>query len=369
MNIQFLEKKGQRLISCNFIIAIGMNYTWKENGSFAHLVEHLLFKGHPKLTQYDFMQKIESLGGIMNALTDDKHTEVFVRVEERYLAEVVALMQKAISMFDISEEDVKEEADIIEIEESQIYVEELLMNNILEFGDKKMTGTFCRDELKEIYRTYYSIENWTLLIVGDVTEATRKQLEKYATNQKGRVDTRTKLSVPDLPKYGRFYVEDESYFVYYHPCTTMGDKMDMKIIKYLLTSGLSSYFYKTLVAENSYTYQIIFQDVYYDKAAFVIFFICEEEALEEIQVIFDEVFAIPDFIDNLTDEEMRRAINMTITEYCLKAESVSSLVQDKISSLLTGRTFVDFEETIGILSVQSENEIKERIKTLLFVKQ
>lgn len=58
-------------------------------------------------------------------------------------------------------------------------------------------------------------KNWTLLLVGEVTEQTKKQLEKYATKQgKERL-------------------------------------------------------------ENAYTYQIVFQDVYYDKAAFVIFFACE----------------------------------------------------------------------------------------------
>jgi hypothetical protein len=40
--------------------------------------------------------------------------------------------------------------------------------------------------------------------------STRKQLEKYAANQKGRAAPPTDLSVPDLPKYGRFHVEDET---------------------------------------------------------------------------------------------------------------------------------------------------------------
>lgn len=366
MNILYLKNECQRLISCNFVIPIGLNYTWEGNGGFAHLVEHLIFRGHPELTQYDLMQKIEGFGGIMNAFTDEIHTEIYIRVEERYLAEVVALVYEAIIMFDISEEDVKEETEIIELEESDIYIDELLLNNILEFGNRKTTGKFCKEELKEIYRTYYSVERWTLLIVGEVSNVTKKQLEKYITNKKGKIIPKTELSIPDSPKYERFYAGNEAYFVYYHPCTKMCDKMYMKIIKYLLTSGLSSHFYKSLVEEKGYTYQITFQDVYYDKAAFVIFFTCEEEVEEEVRAIFDNVFAGPDFIDGIVNEKIRRAINMTITEYCLKEESVSSLVQDMITSLITGRTFVNFKETVGILSRQSEEEIKEQIKTLLF---
>ena len=366
MNIQFFEKKGQRLISCNFIIPVGMNRAWRDKGSFAHLVEHLLFKGHPELTQYGLMQQIEGMGGIMNALTDNTHTEVFIRVEERYLTEVVALVYDAIATFNISEEDLEEEIEIIEIEEGQAYVEEVLLNTVLGLGKKKLTGAFSEEELKEIYQTYYDTKNWTLLLVGEVTEQTKKQLEQYATKQGKEIFEKVEIQVPASPKYETFIAGDETYFTYYHPCQTLCDKVDMKIIKYLLVSGLSSYFYKILVDENAYTYQILFQDVYYDKAAFVIFFACEENKVEEIRAIFEDLFATSDFIETLTDEEVRRAMNMTITEYYLKSESVSSLVQDIIASMLMDRQFMDFDETINSLSEQSEKEVRERIKSLLF---
>ena len=78
------------------------------------------------------------------------------------------------------------------------------------------------------------------------------------------------------------------------------------------------------------------------------------------------MFASPDFIETLTDKEVRRAINMTVTEYYLKSESVSSFVRDRIDSMLTDRSFTDFDEVAEGLSRKSEKEVKERIKSLLF---
>lgn len=366
MNIQFFEKKGQKLISCNFVIPIGTNQTWKDKGSFAHLVEHLIFKGHPKLTQYELMQQIEGIGGIINASTDSMHTEIFARVEERYLVEVVKLVYEAIVAFDISSEDIEEETEIIEIEESQIYEDEEILNTVLGLNETKLISKFNEEELREIYHTNYDINNWTLILVGEVKEQTKREIERYATSKKDKIFENIGVQIPDSAKYEAVIVGDEAYFTYYHPCRELCDKVNMKIIKYLLTSGMSSYFYKTLVDENAYTYQISFRDVYYDRVGFVIFLACEEKNMDMIRKAFEHVFATPDFIVTLTDKEIRRAINMTITEYYLKSESVSSWVRDRIDSLLMCRSFIDYDEIINSLSKKSEKEIKAQIKSLLF---
>lgn len=52
-------------------------------------------------------------------------------------------------------EDLEEEIEIIKIEERQAYVEKVLLNTVLGLGEKKLTGIFSEEELKEIYQTYY----------------------------------------------------------------------------------------------------------------------------------------------------------------------------------------------------------------------
>ncbi len=60
---------------------------------------------------------------------------------------------------------------------------------------------------------------------------------------------------------------------------------------------------------------------------------------------------------------------MTITEYYLKAESLSSMVQDRIAVFLADRKFVDFDEIIKGLLRRSEREVRELVKSLLFVQK
>lgn len=368
MNIYFIEMKKQKLISCNFIIPVGMNDKWRKNKSFAHLIEHLLFRGHPNFDQFHLMQKIENFGGIINACTDDKHTEVYVRVEEKHLVEVVDLLYEAIASFDISLEDIQEERRIIGIEEEQDYVGEMIQNNILGF-EKKYTAIFSKKELKEIYRKYYQLNKWHLLIFGDVSEDTKKYIKKYLNDQKEEKEEKEQkkiIHIPDYPIYKKIYDGLDTYFVYYHPLSKMCEKRDMKIIKYLLTSGLSSRLYKLLVDENSYTYQINFRDIYYDRPAFIIFFVCRDKDFEELRSIFENIFTKPGFTDCLMEVELIRAINMTVTEYYLKSESVSSFIQDYIASFLAKVPFIDFEQTIKILLEQDTKELKDRLKKFLF---
>lgn len=365
MNIRFFEKKQQRLLSCNFIIPIGTTSRCKTKKNFAHLIEHLIFRGHPKLNQCEFMEKIESFGAIINAFTDDRHTVIFVRVDKKYLMKVVELVYEAICKFEISEKDLEEETKIVNLEEKQQYIERYILDQVLEFESE--TEKIDISEILEIYRKCYKVENWTLLIVGELDELSKREIYKYSTIEKFAETVKPyNVLIPKESKYMMCANDTQKYFVYYHPFTKLCDKVYVKIIKHLLVSGFSSYFYREIVEKRGYSYSIGFQDLYYDRTAFIIYCNCSDENINDIYKLFTEVFETSEFFDTLSNEDLYRAIKMTITEYRLKSENISSLVQDIIESIILDTRFEDFDKIVDMLTERESREILEDIKKILF---
>lgn len=155
-------------------------------------------------------------------------------------------------------------------------------------------------------------------------------------------------------------IGEKNYFFYIHKCSSNCLIEYMKIAKYILVSGLSSFFYDLLVAEEAYTYSIHFIDFLRQGNFFLIYFPYQKEDDKKLIEIFEKVFGNKNFWNNLSDNTVQRAVNMTITEYQLKAESVSSMSRDIIEAMLSHKEFVTYDDIIQSLSRVSNN-MKRRI--------
>lgn len=339
MNIAFYEIKGQNILSVNFVIPIGVKtlYNGKVN-KFAHLTEHLLFHGHPEYSQYELMLKLEDMGAIVNAETNDFYTELYARIQVKHLKNVVKILSEAILTFEIRKQDYLREKEIMRIEESiwnktEVSLISRIVNSCFEKIRNDRTPSLTH--IKNIYKGFYN--NWSLVIVGDVSPENKDEIYSlFKNNSEQEIDFQQNILNARMIN-NKFYfnnkVDGKQMFTYVHKCSKETGVLEMKLICNIYAVGLSSVLYDYLVAENNYCYSINFKHYVVNNKFFVIYFTYENIKFNELKSYFDKIFT-EDYAKNLPLKEFERAINMVITHTLLKRENTSSIMNDIIENYI-----------------------------------
>ena len=179
---------------CGLIVHAGS----RDDGAFmgaAHCMEHMLFKGTKKRKSFHILNRIDSVGGEINAYTTKEITAYYSTVYEVFLERAVELL------FDISynsvfptkelakeQKVIKEEIkmykdspdeNIFDEFQELIFKGHSLANNIL--GTEQSVDTINSDTLSDFASTYYQPENMVFVIASDLpSEKIFRMVEKYA---------------------------------------------------------------------------------------------------------------------------------------------------------------------------------------------
>ena len=150
----------------------------------AHFLEHLMFKGTKTYPAGEFSAKIAAIGGQENAFTSYDYTAYFQRVTPDALEMVMGYESDRMANLVLDEEAVTTERDVI-LEERSMRVDSnpaaMLMENsdaVLFYNHpyrvpvigwrQEMEKLSLKDAI-DFYQQYYTPNNATLIIAGDVT--------------------------------------------------------------------------------------------------------------------------------------------------------------------------------------------------------
>ncbi|MFC4625910.1 M16 family metallopeptidase [Daeguia caeni] len=150
----------------------------------AHFLEHLMFKGTKNHPAGEFSARINAIGGQENAFTSDDYTAYFQTVSPDALEMVMEFESDRMTNLVLTEDMVKTERDVI-LEERRMRVDSnpaaMLMENtdaVLFYNHpyrkpvlgwrQEMEKLSLKDAL-DFYEQYYTPNNATLVIAGDVT--------------------------------------------------------------------------------------------------------------------------------------------------------------------------------------------------------
>ena len=95
---------------------VGSKDEKKGRSGFAHLFEHLMFKGSAHLGPEEHKNFIASIGGRYNATTDFDRTLYFQSFPSNYLERVLWMEADRMSSLDVSDENFKSERDVVKEE-------------------------------------------------------------------------------------------------------------------------------------------------------------------------------------------------------------------------------------------------------------
>ncbi|MBW8712451.1 MAG: insulinase family protein, partial [Acidobacteria bacterium] len=272
MQVVFLEDHSTPIVHAEIWYHVGSKNERPGRTGFAHLFEHMMFKGSKNVEPEGHPSWISSIGGQSNAYTTEDATVFWETVPAQYLPLVLWLEADRLATLRIEEDVFKTECEVVKEErrmriDNQPYgrLNELIYDQAFTvhpykhptIGSMQDLEAASIADVRDFFRTYYVPNNATLVLVGDFnTKDAADLVKKYL----GRVPKSARPVPRDIPKEPPQTTErrvklDESWplpaVVVAHHITFDGDpdSYPLHIASKVLSDGQSSRIYRTLVYE------------------------------------------------------------------------------------------------------------------------
>ena len=170
------------VVYCGYAVNAGTRDERPEEQGMAHFVEHTIFKGTAKRKAWHILNRMENVGGDLNAYTTKEETVIYSAFLKEHLSRAVELLSDIVfnSIFPQTEIDKEIEVIIDEIEsyedspseliyddfEELIFPNHPLGNNIL--GKPELLRGFRSEDAIRFTRRYYRPDNMIFFVNGDV---------------------------------------------------------------------------------------------------------------------------------------------------------------------------------------------------------
>lgn len=357
-------KEGGMVNVSSWVKTGSINENDKNNG-ISHFLEHLMFKGTHKHPAGEFDHILESKGAIVNAATWKDYTFYYVTLpkgenNENFnlaielhadmMTDPVIPDYEMGAAFDINDKNVtdKRERHVV-IEEIRMrkdqpwtkvynstnhamYTSHPYKRDVI--GTPEIISQVSQQEIMDYYRTFYSPQNVTTIIVGefDFDEVLEKVKKEFNWGERPQPPQRNIL--PDKPVQNTVYIENEaninSAFLMFGylgvPARDLKNLICLEMLSLILGEGTSSRLYVNLIENlqenifnmiNSENYsfrdgsnffvQANFNPQYKDKAIELI-----KEEIEKLKL-------------EITDRELNKAKKNLKSNFAHEAETVSDI--------------------------------------------
>ena len=249
---------------------------------FAHLFEHLMFKGNEHLTPDAFDDLTENIGGENNAYTADDMTVYHEVVPSNYLNPILWAEAERMSSLALNDANFHSERDVVKEE----YRQRILANPYGEFYLAIARNSFAAHpykrpgigniaeldasklaEARAFHSTFYRPDNATLIVVGDFQpNDLREWVNKYfgalkkPTEKIPRVTTREPTRKEDkrVVVYSSKVPLPALAVTYQAPSIRDKDAAALQLADEILSGGDSSRLYQTLVYEQQIAQAVSF---------------------------------------------------------------------------------------------------------------
>ena len=155
-----------------------------EWSGMAHFLEHMIFKGSPKIMAGEFDWLIENTGGIANAATSYDYAHFYLTTAAPHVEQTLPALADILLRANIPDEEFIREREVV-IEEiyscnddpdflgfqalcQNTYQHHPYRRSIL--GDKELLLEHTPNQMRCFHRTHYQPENMTIVIVGNIEQ-------------------------------------------------------------------------------------------------------------------------------------------------------------------------------------------------------
>lgn len=172
-----------RSISVGVWIYTGSRDERDEESGMSHFIEHMVFKGTKKRRMHHIAQRLESVGGYLNAFTTKEYTCYYARALDEHLQRSIDLVCDLVLDPEFPSREIEKEKDVV-LEEMKMYedtpdeyvfdcFEELLFKDhplgrpII--GFPKTVSAFTRDQIQGYMDQHYTPDRIVVAVAGNAS--------------------------------------------------------------------------------------------------------------------------------------------------------------------------------------------------------
>jgi zinc protease len=273
MKICMIEDHSRPVVNLQVWYHVGSKDERTGRTGFAHLFEHIMFRGSKNVGPEEHMRYVREAGGTVNAYTTFDQTVYWETFPSNYLERMIWLEADRMESLVINEENFQKEREVVK-EERRLRTDNAPYGKVTEdiydlaykqypykhlpIGSMEDLNKATAADVQEFFNIYYVPNNATLVMVGDIDP---KEAAALAQKHFGRLP-RSKNPVPRVtvsePKraesveYSRSYANAPLPAVvsaYQLPPMGHPDSYALEIASDILSRGQSSRLYKQLVYE------------------------------------------------------------------------------------------------------------------------
>jgi len=282
LEIYSLEDHTNPTVAVQVWYHVGSKDDPNGRSGFAHLFEHMMFKGNEHLKPDTFENLTENVGGQNNAFTAPDVTVYHEEVPSNYLEPILWAEAERMSSLALNDANFASERDVVKEE----YRQRILANPYGEFSLAIEQNSFAKHpykrpgigniaeldasklpEVRAFHGTFYRPDNATLIVVGDFKS---DQLEAWVKTYFGEVKKpsekipRVKVTEPQRKEDTRKVINTQKAplpafaVTYLAPSIRSEDNAALSLADTILSGGESSRLYESLVYEQQIAARVSF---------------------------------------------------------------------------------------------------------------
>ncbi len=194
LRVVYAPLRQAPVVHVRVLYHVGSKDEKPDRQGFAHMFEHMMFRGSAHVPPEKHMQLINSVGGISNAFTSFDQTTYVNTIPAEHTEMALWLEADRMSSFKVTDEIYKIERKVVAQEWAMrmnqpygnIY-EEFLKNLYVKhsyrwtpIGNMEHLKAAAVNELQDFFNTYYIPNNAILVVAGDIdVQKTKEWVKKY----------------------------------------------------------------------------------------------------------------------------------------------------------------------------------------------
>lgn len=362
------------VVYCGLTVDAGTRDEQPYEQGMAHFIEHMSFKGTAKRRSWHILNRMEAVGGDLNAFTTKEETVFYTACLDRDFDRAVELLADLVfhSTFPMSEMEKELGVILDEIQsyedspsdlifddfEGMLFKGDALAGNIL--GDPEQLKKFRTEDALSFTHRHYNPSNVVFFVYGDLTEKqVMRTAERFLACQTDNAEAVKTVHAP-LPEYVPQHIEMHKDTHQAHVMIgTRGlrgqdpDRMALYLLNNILGGpGMNSRLNLSLREHRGLVYNVESNSTSYtDTGVFCIYFGCDQKdvdkciglSMKELEIMRQEI---------LTPARLKAAKKQLMGQMAVSSDSFENV------ALGMGKTCLHYG------SYQTRSELFERIESL-----
>ena len=328
------------IVYCGVAINTGSRDELSSEFGMAHFIEHMLFKGTKKRKSAHIINRLENVGGELNAYTSKEETIVYAGILKEYSERAIELLADIVLNSVFPQKEIDKEVDII-LDEIQSYndspseliyddFEEILFDgnalahNIL--GTEDILKNFTTQHAQSFVSRQYHTNQMVLFVNGNLDfRKIIRWAEKYFRSENMAHNPLQRIAPSDVINPYRKTIDKDTHQVHflagtrayniYHP-----DRLGLYLLNNIIGGpGMNSLLNMSLREKNGLVYNVesSFQP-FTDSGIWTVYFGCDPENAQKCE--------------DLVKNELKKLIDRPINDNSLKKYKLQLLGQMALAS-------------------------------------